>query len=144
VSSDSGSLLFRSASSARRRRRRGPMPSSIRLCLAGLMSALALAACTTAGATPGDGTTASAGLNVATPTEASTGRQAARRAHGASRMGRRIQRSGACAFRMDAALWADRRLLLLEEGCVRGHDPATCDLRTELGEAPGHRDDLHD
>jgi hypothetical protein len=49
------------------------MPSSIRLCLAGLMSALALAACTTAGATPGDGTTASAGLNVATPTEASAG-----------------------------------------------------------------------
>ena len=48
------------------------MPSSIRLCLACLMSALALAACTTAEATPGDATTASAGLNVATPTEAST------------------------------------------------------------------------
>jgi hypothetical protein len=48
------------------------MPSSIRLCLAGLMSALALAACTTAGATPGGGTTASAGLKVATPTAAST------------------------------------------------------------------------
>ena len=72
MSSESGAFLFRSASSARRRRRRGPTPSSIRLCLAGLMSALALAACTTAGATSGDGTTASAGLNVATPTEAST------------------------------------------------------------------------
>jgi len=71
VSSDCGSLLFRSASSARRRR--GPMPSSIRLCLAGLMSALAVAACTTAGATPSDGTTASAGLNVATSTQSSPG-----------------------------------------------------------------------
>ena len=72
MSSDSGSFPFRSASSARRRRPRGPMPSSIRLCLAGLVSALALAACTTAGATPGDGTTASASLNLATPTEVST------------------------------------------------------------------------
>ena len=72
MSSDSRAFLFRSASSARRRRRRGPMPSSIRLCLAGLMSALALAACSTAGATPGDATTASAGLNVATSTKAST------------------------------------------------------------------------
>ena len=44
------------------------MPSPIRLCLAGLMSALALASCASAGVTPGDGTTASAGLNVATPT----------------------------------------------------------------------------
>ena len=73
--SDCGSLLSRSASSARRRRQRGPMPSSIRLCLACLMSALALAACTSTGATPGDGATASAGLNVATPAEASTGAQ---------------------------------------------------------------------
>jgi hypothetical protein len=48
----SDSALFRSASSARPRRCRGQMPSLIRLCLAGLMSALALAACTTTGATP--------------------------------------------------------------------------------------------
>ena len=83
MSSHSGSFLFRSASSARRRQWRGPMPLSIRLCLAGLVAALALAACSTAGTTPGDGTTASAGrnvatstasagLNLATPTEAST------------------------------------------------------------------------
>ena len=75
MSSHSGSFLFRSASSTRDRRQHRPMPSSIRFCLAGLMSALALAACTSTGATPGDGTTASAGLNVATPTEASTGAQ---------------------------------------------------------------------
>jgi hypothetical protein len=47
------------------------MPSSIRLCLVSLISALALAACTTAGATPVV-IKASAGLDVATPTEAST------------------------------------------------------------------------
>ena len=66
MSSDSGSFLFRSASSARRR---GSMPSWIRLCLTGLVSALALAACATAGATPVV-IKASAGLNEATPTEA--------------------------------------------------------------------------
>ena len=72
VSNGSAFCLFRSVHSEPRRRRFRPMSSWIRLCLAGLMSALALAACTTAGATPGDGSTASAGRNVATPTEAST------------------------------------------------------------------------
>jgi hypothetical protein len=55
------------------------MPASIRLCLAGLMSALAVAACATAGATP-DVIKASAAPNVATPTNAATPTEASTKA----------------------------------------------------------------
>jgi hypothetical protein len=75
VSSDCGSSMLGSATTARSRRRGGTLPSSIRLCLAGLVSALALSACTTAGATSSSNATASPAHNAATPTEASTGVQ---------------------------------------------------------------------